>query len=147
MKPIITKKISEIFFIPFFVLLAITGFSSCASSYKFTQSTVVPAAEGTVKVTRDKNKNYHLSLKIKHLAAPERLVPAKSVYVVWMETAENGVKNIGQLKTARSLLSKTLKSSLNTVASFKPTAFFITAESEGNIQYPGSIVVLRTANK
>jgi len=53
-----------------------------------------------------------------------------------METEQNGSKNIGQLKTSSSMLSKALTSSLKTVATFKPTGFFITAENDANVQYP-----------
>lgn len=61
-----------------------------------------------------------------------------------METEKNGRKNIGQLKTSSGLFSRTLKSSLETVTSFKPVNFIITAEDEGNIQNPGGQVVLKT---
>ncbi len=78
------------------------------------------------------------------MADPKRLDPPKNTYVVWMETEQNGTKNIGRLNTSSGLLSKTLKSSLKTVTPFKPTSFFITAESNESIQYPGRQVVLRT---
>lgn len=124
---------------------AILLLSSCGTSkYTFYTSSVVPAAEGTVKVKKDGNSNYKISLDIIRLAEPQRLNPSKAMYVVWMETEQNGRKNIGQLKTSSSLLSKTLKSSLSTVSSFKPTGFFITAEDDASIQYPAGEVVLRT---
>ena len=66
-------------------------------------------------------------------------------YVVWMETDETYVKNIGQINTSTGLLSKRLKSSFTTVSSIKPTKIFITAEEDGSIQYPGT-TVLTTAN-
>lgn len=61
-----------------------------------------------------------------------------------MKTEDNGRKNIGQLKTSSGLFSSKLKSSLNTVSSFKPTGFFVTAEDNSNIQYPTGQVVLTT---
>ncbi len=125
-------------------LFAIFSLESCARKIAFTTSTVVPAAQGSVKVKKDKNKNYNIELSVIRLADPKRLNPPKDTYVVWMETEQNGTKNIGQLKTSSSLFSKTLKSSLETVTSFKPARFFVTAEDNPNIQRPGMQVVLRT---
>ena len=117
---------------------------SCATKYVFNNSFVVPAAEGSVKVKKDKNNNYKVILDVKRLADPSRLNPSKAVYIVWMETAQNGTKNIGQLKTSSSLLSHELKSSLKTESSSKPVSFFITAEDNAGIQYPEGQEVLRT---
>ncbi len=110
----------------------------------FTSSPVVPAAEGSVKYKKDNNNNYHISLNVLHLANSDKLTPPRSKYVVWMDTESNGVKNLGQLKSSGSLLSSTLKGSLNAVTAFKPKNFFITAEDNTDISYPGQQVVLRT---
>jgi hypothetical protein len=126
------------------ILFAIFFLQACSKKLAFTTSTVVPAAKGSVKVKDDDNNNYKIELSIIRLAEPKRLNPPKNTYVVWMETKQNGIKNIGQLKTSSGLFSKTLKSSLETVTSFKPVSFFITAEDNANIQYPGDQVVLRT---
>jgi hypothetical protein len=129
----------------FTILSAIALLQSCANTkYNFSTSPVVPAAEGSVTVKKDKNSNYNIDLNVKHLADPKRLSPAKEMYIVWMETEQNGRKNIGQLKTSSGLFSSTLTSSLKTVATFKPTAFFITAEDDANVQYPGGQTVLST---
>ncbi len=126
------------------ILFAIFFLQACSKKLAFTTSTVVPAAKGSVKVKDDDNNNYKIELSIIRLAEPKRLNPPKNTYVVWMETKQNGIKNIGQLKTSSGLFSKTLKSSLETVTSFKPVSFFITAEDNANIQYPSDQVVLRT---
>lgn len=118
---------------------------SCGTSkYNFSTSSVVPAAEGSVKVKKDGNSNYKIDLNVMRLAEANRLNPPRQMYIVWMETENNGRKNIGQLKTSSGLFSNTLKSSLNTVTAFKPTSFFITAEDDANIQYPGGQKVLQT---
>ncbi|MEO6327811.1 MAG: hypothetical protein ABIO55_02715 [Ginsengibacter sp.] len=127
-------------------LLSICSFLllSCSKKMMFASSSVVPAAEGSVKYKKDKNKNYHIDLKVLHLANSNKLSPARSTYVVWMETESNGVKNLGQLRSSGSLLSSTLKGSLKAVTPFEPKSFFITAEDDGNISYPGTEVVLKT---
>ena len=119
---------------------------SCSNKTSFMTSSVVPAAEGTVKIKNDKNNNYAIELNVIRLAEPGRLSPPKNHYVVWVETQQNGVKNIGQLKTSSGLFSKTLKSSLETVTSFEPREIMITAEDDPAQQYPGSVVVLRTGS-
>lgn len=118
---------------------------SCSSKSSFQTSSIVPAAEGTVKIKNDNNNNYAIDINVIRLAEPERLSPPKTVYVVWMHTAQNGVKNIGQLKTSSGMLSQTLKSSLQTVSTFEPTEIMITAEDNATAQYPGE-VVLRTGS-
>ena len=110
----------------------------------FGTSSVVPAAEGSVKIKSDKNKNNTIDLSVKNLADPERLSPAKKTYVVWMETASDGTKNIGSLNTSSGFFSGRLKGSLKTVTPFKPTGFLITAEDDGTVQYASGQVVLRT---
>ena len=131
----------------FTILFAIAILQSCNSTkYNFSTSPVVPAAEGSVKVKKDNNSNYSIALDVKRLAEPKRLTPAKEMYIVWMETEENGRKNIGQLKTSSGLFSSTLTSTLKTVSTFKPTGFFISAEDDANIQYPVGQTVLSTGS-
>ena len=126
--------------------MLILSFYSCATKAKFETSSVVPSARGEVKVTKDKNNNYSIKVDLNNLAEPNRLTPPKKCYVVWMETNENVTKNIGQINTSSSMLSKTLKASFATVSSSKPTKIYITAEDEANIQYPGMVVVLSANN-
>lgn len=141
-----TNKISyyRIVFSVAVVVLSVFLLQSCARKLAFEKSPVVPAAEGWVKVKKDKNNNYNLDLSASRLADSKRLMPAKEMYVVWVDTEKNGTQNIGQLKTSSGLLSRTLKSSLETVTPFKPTRVFITAEDVATIQYPSGVVVLST---
>jgi hypothetical protein len=117
---------------------------SCAKKVQFQNSTVEPSAEGSVKIDKDNNENYAIDLSVLHLAEPERLTPPKKAYLLWMETAENGTKKIGQLKTTSGTLSRTMKSSLSSVTPFVPTSFFITAEDDVDTSLPGSVVVMKT---
>jgi hypothetical protein len=119
-------------------------FTSCARKMTFSISPVVPAAQGYVKLKKDKNNNYIVKINITNLAEANRLQPSKNTYVIWMVTNEGITKNIGQLKSSKSFLSKKLTASFETVSSFNPAKIFITAEYEANIQYPGNQVVLST---
>ena len=138
-----TTRSGSIYSLAGILLLAIL-LQSCTTKYVFNNSFVVPAAEGWVKVKKDKNHNFKVSLNVKRLADPKRLNPSKAVYIVWMDTEQDGIKNIGQLKTSGSLFSHELKSSLKTASSSKPIAFFITAEDNGALQFPEGQEVLRT---
>ncbi len=140
----ITQKAKKNFFSIVIIFFLVFSLASCSKKISFQTSSVVPSAEGSVKVKKDDNNNYSIDLNVIRLADPKRLEPSKSTYVVWIETAENGSKNIGSLNTSSSMFSKTLKSSLKTVSPFKPVSLFITAEDNADIQYPGTQVVLRT---
>ncbi len=137
----VTNKI----IIGFFATTLMFSFMSCTKKLEFLTSSVVPAARGTVKVKTDSNKNHVIKLDIVNLAEPERLQPAKQLYMVWMMTDQNVTKNLGQIKTSSGTFSKTLKASFETVTTFKPIKIFITAENDPNIQSPGWDIVLTTA--
>ena len=134
------------FFIPTFFLIAIAMLTlpSCSRKLTFQTSRVVPAASGSVKIKKTSNGNYNVDVKTMHLAKPENLTPPKSVYVVWMRTEDNNVRNIGMIKSSAGFLSNTLKGELQATATSKPTSIFITAEDDGNVQYPGNQVVIQT---
>jgi hypothetical protein len=57
---------------------------SCARKLVFFTSTVVPAAQGTVKVKQDKNRNYVIKVQISDMAEVSRLQGNKTTYVVCM---------------------------------------------------------------
>lgn len=139
-----TQKTTKIIFSTVIIFFLVFSLASCSKKISFQTSSVVPSAEGSVKVKKDNNNNYSIDLDIIRLADPKRLEPSKSTYVVWIETEQNGSKNIGSLNTSSNMFSKTLKSSLKTVTPFKPVSLYITAEDNADIQYPGSQVVLRT---
>ncbi len=126
------------------IALSIFIFSSCSKKMTFGTSQIAPAATGSVKIKKNKNDNYQVVVQTTHLAKPEQLTPPKNVYVVWMRTEDNAVRNIGKIKSSSGLLSRTLKGELVATSTSKPTSFFITAENDGNIQYPGNEVILQT---
>ena len=122
----------------------ILSLDSCSSKTAFLNSQVVPAARGSVKVKKDNNHNYVIQVHVRNLAEVKRLDPPKQTYVVWMSDRET-TKNIGQIKSSSSLLSKNLKASFETVSSTRPLKIFITAEEDGNTQTPG-MQILATNN-
>jgi hypothetical protein len=135
-----TLKTRKLFYSIATVVL-ILSLVSCATRSKFLTSTVVPAARGTVSVKNDKNENYVIKVKVINLAESERLQQASNTYVVWMETEENMVRNLGAMKSSTGFMSKKLGASFQTVTSTKPTKIFITAENNAAIQYPSEAVL------
>jgi hypothetical protein len=125
-------------------IVMLLSFTSCSKKITFQNSSVVPAAQGQVTVDKDNNKNYVVKIKIDNLAEVKRLEPSKNTYVVWMETDESQVKNIGQIKSDNKFISSKLKASFETVTAFKPEKIFITAEDNADVQYPGNFMVLET---
>ena len=129
-----------------FAVMIILPFTSCAKKFNFLNSTVVPGADGFVKIKKDNNKNYIINIEVSDLAAVERVQASKTTYVVWMETDEGNAENLGQLKSSTSFLSKRHKGSMEAVSSYKPVRIFITTEEGVNTQFPGRQVVLTTEN-
>lgn len=118
--------------------------SSCTTKVNFLKSSVVPAAKGTVKVTKDGNNNYKIKVQISNLAESTQLTPPKSVYVVWLMSDSKAIKNIGQIVSGSGFMSKKLKAGFETTSSFKPSKIFLTAENDPGVQYPFSEVILTT---
>lgn len=107
-------------------VVAIATFSACKTTKgAFLNSSVVPAARGMVKVSPDSNNNYAIKVWVDYLAAPNRLMPPKNAYVIWLISENNAAKNIGQVN-----ITKTLRANFKTVSSFPPTKIMITAEND-----------------
>lgn len=114
--------------------------ASCSTkTTKFPVSTVTPAAVISATVKQDKSNNFTISVTAKHLASAERLSPPMNTYVVWIETRDNGMKNIGQLNGKNDKTA-----TLETLTPFDPTVIIITAENEGNVSYPSGVEISRS---
>lgn len=127
-------------------LVMVLTFNACVTKAAFLTSSVVPAARGDVKVKKDNNRNYVIKIKLTNLAELKRLEPSMQAYVVWMESDGALTKNLGQINSSSSMLSKTLKASFETVSSSRPTKIFITAETQANVPGPGSMIILSTSD-
>jgi len=126
------------------IALSVILLSGCAKKIAFLPSSIVPAAQGTVKVSTDSNKNHIVDIEVFNLAEPQRLTPPKQIYLVWMQTDQNRTENIGQIKTSTGTFSKSLKASLKAVSSFHPVKIYITAENDPDTQFPSREIILTT---
>ncbi len=120
--------------------------SSCAVKSHFLTSAVLPAAQGTVQVTLDKNNNYQIKIELVNLSPSTRLTPPREGYVVWMVTDDNAENNLGQLNSSTKFMSNNLSASFETVSASKPVKIYITAENDISTQYPSYGDVILTTN-
>lgn|SRR6185312_12118377 len=139
------KSLRIIFTAGILVLLT-SFFSSCSKKVNFPTSSIAPAAVGSVKIKKDNNKNFAISVKIQNLPDAKRLNPPRKYYVVWSETSNNRLKNLGRVVSSSGFLSSKMKASLNAVSPTRPHRIFITAENDEYVSYPGNMVVLDTGN-
>ncbi len=56
-----------------------------------------PAAQGTVKTSVADNGNTALSVRVKHLAPPSKMVSDATVYVVWIQPGDAAIQNVGAM--------------------------------------------------
>lgn len=131
-------------FIVMVMIAAMLLFTACSKNIDFQDSSVVPAAQGSVMIKTDNNNNYVIQIQISDLADAGRLQPPKQSYVAWIETDKGRVDNVGQLNSSTGFLSKQMTATLKTVSSYKPVKIFITAENEINVEHPDRLVVLST---
>lgn len=120
--------------------------ASCSKSVRFAVSPVVPSAEGSVKLTKDENKNNLVVLKVQNLVDPSKLTPPKKIYVVWAETKKEGNKNLGKLVSSEAYFSTERNAKFSAITPFVPVKIFITAEDQADVQNPGTVTVLSTDN-
>ncbi len=108
--------------------------------FRFTNNnSAAPAAAGKVDVEHDRNSNTRLRIHVYHLADPDRLTPAKSSYVVWVQPAGKPAVNVGQLR-----VNEDLEGTLTATTPYKTFDVFITAEDNAHADSPTGMEVLRT---
>ena len=134
------KTIKSITFL-FFVALAL---SACSNKMTFQDSSVVPAASGDVKVKKDKNKNYAITVSVMNLAEPQKLSPSREVYVVWMQSDRDLVKKLGQISVKSGMFNKSLSGELKATETTQPDRVFITAENDAQTMNPSTEIILTT---
>lgn len=64
------------------------------------------AGEGTVQAKAGSNGNTDLEVRVKHLAAPSKLAPDATVYVVWIKPRNAPIQNVGALEVDSDLTGK-----------------------------------------
>ncbi len=129
--------------IAFFFFVALT-LAACSSTMTFQDSSVVPAASGDVKVKKDKNNNYAITVNVMNLAEPQKLSPSRDVYVVWMQSDRDLVKKLGQITVNSGMFNKSLSGQMTATETNQPNRIFITAENDAQTMNPSTEVILTT---
>lgn len=125
------------------IAAVVLAFATAASAdqFKMRSGESNPAAMGVVHANGDRNGNLALVLEAKHLAPPDRLTPAHSVYVVWVQPAGKPAEVIGQLRVNTHDEAASLKTSVP----YHNFDIFVTAEDNPKPDSPSGTEVLRAS--
>ena len=107
-------------------------------TYHFASTKIDPSATGDVDVSKDKNGNSSVSLRVEHLAKPALLTPPANLYVVWFQEPGSEPMNEAQLQVGNDL-----RGQLKTTTPLHNFDIFITAEMDPTAKTPSDQVVLR----
>lgn len=91
----------------------------------------MPASEGMALAYEAPNGNTSLTIRVKHLAHPEKIVPHATLYVVWVTPEKGAPQNVGVLT-----VDKDLEGSLTTLTPHKKFRVTITPEESGQVVKP-----------
>jgi hypothetical protein len=116
-------------------------FGPPGKTFHLTPGKMVPAAAGTVKVSKDTNNgNLKLDIKVKNLALPGSLTPPANNYVVWLEPySEHGKP----MKQGALGVDGKLNGELKTETTSKNFNVLVTAEKSEAVTSPSNTVVLQ----
>ena len=109
-----------------------------AKTYPMTSTRAVPGAAGDVIVSKARQGNIQIAVKVRHLSKPGMLTPPANAYVVWLEGEGAQPKSLGEMKVGDDLKGE-LKAS-TPLGNFR---VFITAETDSQTTTPSDQVVLR----
>lgn len=107
-------------------------------------SSLVPAARGTVQVTKARDSEgtgYSVRLKVDHLAPAAQIGKATSVYVVWVKptvAAEKALQNLGIFK-----VDSDLQGEFSVVLPHRNFDLFITPEVNAEATEPSGPKVMQ----
>lgn len=72
-------------------------FGGGKSEQTMNSSSNTPAAQGTVSTAEGDNGNTAVSVRVKHLAPPSKMVSDATVYVVWIQPGDAAIQNVGAM--------------------------------------------------
>jgi hypothetical protein len=125
-----------------FIVLAALSFilvvAAWAREDKLTNTGAAPAAEGKVITSTDRNGNTEVDVRVKHMATPQSLTPAKQSYMVWVQPRGKEAELLGALR-----VNSDLEGSLKASTTNKDFDVLITAEDDAKPATPSSTVILK----
>lgn len=123
----------------FLMILTVALLSSCSSTSKFPVSEAAPAATITAKTKKQGGDNHLVTITALNLAASNRLIPSKKLYVIWAVSRSGVIRNVGYF-VQKNAVKSTYKASFP----YEPVEIFITAEDDEGLCYPEGIEITRT---
>jgi len=133
-KPSVVRGILLAAALPIFLFGAVQ--LGCGSQEEMRSGSGVPASQGTVEATAADNGNTNLSIRVSHLAPPQRMASGATVYVVWVRPRDSVQQNVGALT-----LNDKLEGRLETVTPHSRFLVSITPESDGMVAGPTNVPV------
>jgi len=121
------------------VALFLAAISGCAHKTAVAPTQALPAAMGEAQTSTDENGNTRVRLVVHHVAPPQNLQPSKNAYVVWAETPDKQMYNLGQLK-----IDENRDGQITAITPEKNFRLVVTAEDFATVTQPSSQVVLTT---
>jgi hypothetical protein len=128
-------------------LFATLGLGGCSTTnemlgrnqqtWTLATSDKIPAAQGEVKVSPQKDGNTKLKVEVQHLAPPTAVNEYASTYVVWLRPSAGLPQNVGVLK-----VNDKNKGELEAKTPFKTFDVMVTAEQNATATVPSGDRVL-----
>jgi hypothetical protein len=109
-----------------------------AKKFAMKSASIVPAASGEVKTSKDKNGNTIFVLEVKNLAKPGALTPPRTTYMVWIQPKGGAPESQGILKVNDKLEGRFQSSTQD-----NDFDLWITAENDDMAKSPSGAEVLR----
>ena len=128
-----TRKLLFLTFFTCFIAIAVW-----AREDRLSNTGVVPAAEGKVTTSTDRNGNTEVQVEVKHLAAPQSLAPPHQTYLVWAQPRGQSAELLGVLR-----VNSDLEGSLKASTTYRTFDLLVTAEDQVKPDTPSSTVVLK----
>jgi hypothetical protein len=115
--------------------------TAAADQFRMRAGESNPAAMGVIHANTDRNGNLSIELEAKHLAPPDRLSPAHSTYVVWVQPSGKPAEVMGELRVNTQDEAASFKTSVP----YHNFDVFVTAEDSPKPDTPSSTEVLRAS--
>ena len=121
------------------LLIVVMAAGALAATLPLQSSPEIPAAEGKATLRVTKNQNTEITLRVKHLAPPERIAQGTAMFVVWVRGLEADAQpqSLGALRVDKNLNGK-----LRAVTALPTFDLFITCESSQTVATPTGMRLL-----
>jgi hypothetical protein len=117
-------------------LLAAGG---CANRYKLDTEAPNYAAMAKIKVKVNDDENREMTLRIDHLAPPEKFEAGYSAYAVWIAVPGHNISKVGLLDYS----GKKRRGELVATSPFAKFEVIVTLEQDRSSSQPSNAIVLR----